>query len=92
MRPVIHPPAQYTDDSTAWNDPGSLAPVDSPIMIRLPPGTEIHHWGSAKAFIVLKEEVVQAKRTAYISDKSRAMKYELHDGSIVNGRFRWTHA
>lgn len=91
MKQVVHDPADYTEDSTAWNDPGSLAPVGSDIMIQLPTGTAIHHDDWPDAAISNKDETVQAKRTAHISDKSRAMKYVLLDGSYVFGRFRWTH-
>ncbi|AUM59636.1 hypothetical protein HOS55_gp034 [Pseudomonas phage PMBT3] len=91
MKQVVHNPADYTDDSTAWNDPGSLAPVGSDIMIQMPTGTAIHHPEWPDAAISNKDEVVQVKRTAHISDKTRAMRYELLDGSYVFGRFRWTH-
>lgn len=92
MKQVTHNPSDYTDDSTAWNDPGSLAPVGSNIMIKMPTGTAIHHPEWPDAAISNKDDVVQAKRTAHISDKTRAMKYELLDGSYVFGRFDWTHA
>lgn len=92
MKQVIRDPSDYTDDSTAWNDPGSLAPVGSDIMIKLPTGTAIHHPEWPDAAISNKDEVVQVKRTAHISDKTRAMRYELLDGSYVFGRFRWTHS
>lgn len=92
MKQVIRDPSDYTDDSTAWNDPGSLAPVGSDIMIKLPTGTAIHHPEWPDAAISNKDEVVQVKRTAHISDKTRAMRYVLLDGSYVFGRFRWTHS
>ena len=92
MKQVIRDPSDYTEDSTAWNDPGSLAPVGSDIMIKLPTGTAIHHPEWPDAAISNKDEVVQVKRTAHISDKTRAMRYELLDGSYVFGRFRWTHS
>lgn len=89
---VIHDPAAYTEDSTAWNDPGNLPPVGSDIIIVLPKGHAIHSAEWPDAAISTREEVLQVKRTAHISDKSRAMRYDLLDGSYVYGRFRWTHA
>lgn len=91
MKQVVHDPTAYTEDSTAWNDPGSLAPVGSDIMIQLPPGSVIHKEDWPDADIISVERIVQAKRIGYLTDRCRAMKYVLLDGSYVHGRFRWTH-
>jgi hypothetical protein len=92
MKQVIHNPADYTDHSTAWNAPSDLAPVGSDMMIKLPAGAVIHKSDWPDAAITKEPLVVQVVRTSYISDKSRAMRYELLDGSYVHGRFDWTHA
>lgn len=92
MKQVIHNPADYTESSTAWNAPSDLAPVGSNMMIKLPKGTPIHHAEWPDAAISDKDDIVQVVRSQYLSDKSRAMRYELLDGSYVHGRFDWTHA
>lgn len=89
---VIHDTAAYTADSTAWNEPENLPPVGSDIIIVLPKGQAIHNAEWPDAAISTCEKTLQVKRTAHISDKSRAMRYDLLDGSYVYGRFRWTHA
>lgn len=87
---VIHDPADYTESSTAWNDPGSLAPVGSNIMIQVPAGLTI---GDTDWAVVIKQDAVyQVKRTDHISEKGREMRYAVLGGGFITGRFRWTHA
>lgn len=92
MTQHIRNPSDYTSDSTAWNPPSDLAPVGSDMMIKLTAGSVVHHPEWPDAAVMKEDSIVQAVRTSYISDKNRAMKYELLDGSYVHGRFDWTHA
>lgn len=91
MKKVIHNPADYTADNTAWNHPGSLAPVGSTIMIEVPPGTPFHSPVCDDPTVFEEPVIAQAIRTKHLQERDNAMQYQLLDGSKVYGRFRWTH-
>lgn len=84
---------QYDDtEQTAWNDPSYLAPVGSPLLIKMPKGTAIHHEESQSgAAISTEDHIVSVIRTKHLQEKGGEMEYRLKDGSTVTGRFHWTH-
>lgn len=92
MKQVTHNPADYTDASTAWNEPGNLAPVGSEIMIKVPAGATIEGHDGEWAVKVKQSAVYQAKRSVHLAERGGVMKYDLLGGGFVTGRFEWTHA
>lgn len=66
--------------------PGSeLAPVNSPLVIKLPAGTKLTHG------VLAEDWYIHAERTGHINNKENRMEYRLLNGLVIQGRFDWTH-
>lgn len=64
-----------------------LAPVNSPLVIKIPAGTEFPGQG-----ILIHDFLRKAKRTEHVGCKDGNFGYRLDNGMVIQGRFDWTHA
>ncbi|QYW06490.1 hypothetical protein uan_078 [Pseudomonas phage UAntarctica] len=75
-----------------WNPASTLATVESPLMLKIPAGTELLDDNREPVDSVKHDQVMNGMRTAYITNKDGEMEYRLSDNSLVIGKFEWTHA
>lgn len=67
-----------------------LPPVDCPLLIQAPAGSEIHY-PDEKVIILLEDEAVPVIRRSHIECKEGQMDYWLVDGGKIQGRLPWTY-
>lgn len=70
--------------------PSVLPPVDCPLVISVPAGTEIRY-GDGEVMLCLTGELLRVHRTSHLTGKDNDMEFWLIDSGCVTGRFPWTY-
>ena len=75
-----------------FNPACHLAPVGSPLVIKVKgPYRRISAEGVLEHLDLTIPEQIHVKRIKHIESKNDEMVYQEPDGSLIYGRFEWTH-
>ena len=81
------------EDYDHFNPACHLAPVGSPLVIKVKgPYTRICPEGKLENLHLEIPQQVKVKRVRHIRSKNDEMVYQEPDGTLLYGRFEWTHA